>query len=69
MNPYDWIVFDSTGTLMVPSPEAAEVYAAVASRYGGPVTVDHVRTRLKAAMNRHFLRRKRGIGDRSKPRT
>lgn len=55
MNPYDWIVFDSTGTLMVPSPEAAEVYAAVAARYGGPVTVGDVRTRLKAAMNRHFL--------------
>ena len=55
MNPFDWIVFDSTGTLMVPDPEAASVYADVARRYGSAPQLEGVRSRLKAAMNRHFL--------------
>ncbi|MEL6106362.1 MAG: HAD-IA family hydrolase [Planctomycetota bacterium] len=62
MNPFDWIVFDSTGTLMIPSPEAAEVYAAVSSRYGAEATIDDVRTRLKAAIHRHFFEGNEGSG-------
>ncbi len=52
---YEWIVFDSTGTLMTPDPEPAQVYRDAAARFGNPGSVDEVRSRLKAAMRRHFF--------------
>ncbi|MEO1524719.1 MAG: HAD-IA family hydrolase [Planctomycetota bacterium] len=55
MNSFDWIVFDSTGTLMVPDPEAAQVYASSSPKQSDQEDLAAVRMRLKAAMSRHFL--------------
>lgn len=52
---YQWIVFDSTGTLMTPHPEPARVYRDAAIRFGGDRSVEQVRDDLKAAMRRHFF--------------
>ncbi len=52
---YQWIVFDSTGTLMTPDPEPAQVYRDAAARFADPGSIDEVRTRLKAALRRHFF--------------
>ncbi|OYP36115.1 HAD-IA family hydrolase [Rhodopirellula sp. MGV] len=55
MLPFDWIVFDSTGTLMRPEPDAAAVYHQFGSRLGIQVDIAEIRHRLKAAMVTHFL--------------
>lgn len=55
MNPYDWIIFDSTGTLMTPDPEPAVAYHAFGSDSGSRRSVDQIRGDLKAAMRRHFF--------------
>lgn len=52
---FDWIVFDSTGTLMHPEPDAAAVYHQFGSRHGLESTIEEIRQRLKQAMTRHFL--------------
>ncbi|MCC9599390.1 HAD-IA family hydrolase [Stieleria sp. JC731] len=52
---FDWIVFDSTGTLMRPEPDAASVYHQFGSQFGLNVGVDVVSQRLKSAMVKHFL--------------
>ncbi|WP_161604533.1 HAD-IA family hydrolase [Roseiconus nitratireducens] len=55
MRPYDWIVFDSTGTLMTPDPEPAVAYQAAGRRLGLDVPLEAVRRNLKSAMGKHFL--------------
>ncbi len=55
MKRYDWIVFDSTGTLMTPDPEPAAVYHQVAAQWGCVTDLDQVRVNLKAAMAEHFF--------------
>ena len=55
MNDYDWIVFDSTGTLMTPSPEPALLYQQVAERAGSRQNLDETRTYLRSAIVRHFF--------------
>jgi putative hydrolase of the HAD superfamily len=55
MNPFDWIVFDSTGTLMTPSPEPAAVYHSIARSHGCRLALDQVRSNLKNAMKEHFF--------------
>lgn len=55
MQDFDWVIFDSTGTLMTPHPEPAVVYHAVAQQLGSAADVSKVRTDLKAAMKRHFF--------------
>lgn len=52
---YDWIVFDSTGTLMSPEPEAADVYHAIGARFGCSRSLDDVRSDLKQAIKTHFF--------------
>lgn len=52
---YDWIIFDSTGTLMTPEPEPARIYQAAAERSGSRRTVDQIRVELKSAIARHFF--------------
>lgn len=52
---YDWVVFDSTGTLMEPSPPAAMVYHEFGQRYGDRQSIDEVQQRLKASITRHFF--------------
>ncbi len=55
MKRYDWIVFDSTGTLMEPCPSAASVYHELGQRYGDLQSADEVKQRLKAAISQHFF--------------
>lgn len=55
MADYDWIIFDSTGTLMTPDPEPADVYQATGKRLGSSLSLERVRTDLRAAMVRHFF--------------
>lgn len=55
MNSYDWIIFDSTGTLMTPDPEPASVYQATAQQLGSQLPRDEIRANLRAAMRRHFF--------------
>lgn len=55
MSHYQWIVFDSTGTLMRPVPEPAQVYHQAAVAFGSNRTVDQVRAALRSAMLRHFF--------------
>ncbi|MEM6468425.1 MAG: HAD family hydrolase, partial [Planctomycetota bacterium] len=52
---YDWVVFDSTGTLMQPHPEAASVYQAVGRDFGLELPLESVRSRLKVAIQNHFF--------------
>ena len=53
--PYDWVFFDSTGTLMHPVPEPAEVYHQVGQKFGSELSVPVLRDQLKQAMRTHFL--------------
>lgn len=55
MTLYDWIVFDSTGTLMTPDPEPAVLYHQVGISHGSQKSVDQIRVDLRAAMKRNFL--------------
>lgn len=55
MADYHWILFDSTGTLMTPDPEPAQVYQSVAAGLGVRQSVADVRQSLKEAMARHFF--------------
>ncbi|MCS7471709.1 HAD family hydrolase [Stieleria sp. ICT_E10.1] len=55
MNAYDWILFDSTGTLLTPDPEPARAYHAAAVALGSEHSFEAVRQNLKAAMKRHFF--------------
>ncbi|MCA9138210.1 MAG: HAD-IA family hydrolase [Planctomycetales bacterium] len=55
MAAHDWIVFDSTGTLMTPDPEPAIVYQSTGRRLGSRLTIPQVRDDLKSAMLRHFF--------------
>ena len=55
MNAYDWIIFDSTGTLMTPDPEPACIYQATARRLGSRLDVEQIRVNLRAALVRHFF--------------
>ena len=53
--PYDWVFFDSTGTLMRPVPEPAEVYHQIGQAFGSDLSVSQLREQLKEAMKTHFL--------------
>ena len=55
MSRLQWIVFDSTGTLMTPAPEPAQIYHQTAAKFGSARSVDQVRDDLRAAMRRHFF--------------
>lgn len=46
------IYFDAVGTLIHPSPGAAEVYAEVGRRWGGRYSVEDIRQRFPAALQR-----------------
>lgn len=57
MNRYEWIVFDSTGTLMRPDPEAAVVYHEFmvgAIGDSAAVSSGELKLRLREAMRHHF---------------
>lgn len=55
MKRYEWIVFDSTGTLMTPAPEPAVLYHQVGQSNGSQKSVDQIRVDLRAAMKRNFF--------------
>lgn len=46
------VVFDAVGTLILPDPPAAEVYADVGRRFGSRLTVEDIRLRFVNAFNR-----------------
>lgn len=55
MKRYDWIVFDSTGTLMTPDPEPAILYHQAGRSSGSKKSIDQIRVDLKASMKRNFF--------------
>jgi putative hydrolase of the HAD superfamily len=46
------VFFDAVGTLIHPSPSAAESYAAVGQRYGSKLNVEEIKKRFHAAFRR-----------------
>ncbi|MEM0925275.1 MAG: HAD-IA family hydrolase [Planctomycetota bacterium] len=52
---FDWIVFDSTGTLMAPKPEAASVYLSIGAQFGLDLSLDSVRSSLRQSIRNHFF--------------
>jgi len=49
-----WILFDAVGTLIRPSPAAADVYREVAARHGGRATREAIAARFREVMPKHF---------------
>src|SRR6516225_266183 len=48
----DAVAFDAVGTLIHPSPSAAEVYTEVGRRFGSNYTIPNVQTRFRRAFAR-----------------
>lgn len=53
---YDYLVFDVTGTLLVPDPKPANVYQAAAARHGITVRLAAMQQRIGEAIRREFSR-------------
>ncbi len=54
------VVFDAVGTLIYAEPGVAEVYAAVAARYGSRFTTDEIRERFKTVFEEIEVRDRAG---------
>lgn len=47
-----WVFFDAVGTLILPRPPVAEVYAHIGQRYGSRLMPDEIEGRFRAAFRR-----------------
>ncbi len=52
--PFDWVVFDASGTLFNPVPHVGEVYARVGKRYGSQLCEASIRRNFPAAFAAAF---------------